>query len=151
MEYNQQKEQNEKLDQQIELVIKEIESIKTLESNRQEKLQNSRLEIEVLKEEKGRIARILDSKNNEYQLLKDMVESMEGFPESIKFLHSNWKKSALLLSDLLDVDEDYKTCIEQYLDPYLNYYVVKDLAEAKLAINMLTKAQRGKANFLSAR
>ena len=147
VEYNQQKEQNEKLDQQIELVIKEIESIKTLESNRQEKLQNSRLEIEVLKEEKGRIARILDSKNNEYQLLKDMVESMEGFPESIKFLHSNWKKNALLLSDLLDVDEEYKTCIEQYLDPYLNYYVVKDLAEAKLAIDMLTKAQRGKANF----
>ena len=89
VEYNQQKEQNEKLDQQIELVIKEIESIKTLESNRQEKLQNSRLEIEVLKEEKGRIARVLDSKSNEYQLLKDMVESMEGFPESIKFLHSN--------------------------------------------------------------
>jgi len=146
-EYNQQKEQSEKLDQQIELVNKEIESIKTLETNRQEKLQNSRLEIEVLKEDKSRIARVLDSKSNEYQLLKDMVESMEGFPESIKFLHSNWKKNATLLSDLLDVNEEYKTCIEQYLDPYLNYYVVKDLSEAKLAIDMLTKAQRGKANF----
>ena len=147
VEYNQQKEQNDKLDQQIELVNKEIESIQTLESNRQEKLQNSRLEIEVLKEDKGRIARVLDSKSNEYQLLKDMVESMEGFPESIKFLHSNWKKNALLLSDLLDVDEEYKTCIEQFLDPYLNYYVVQNLGEAKLAIDMLTKAQRGKANF----
>lgn len=147
VEYNQQKEQNDKLDKQIELVNKEIESIQTLETNRQEKLQNSRLEIEVLKEDKGRIARVLDSKSNEYQLLKDMVESMEGFPESIKFLHSNWKKNALLLSDLLDVNEEYKTCIEQYLDPYLNYYVVKDLSEAKLAIDMLTKAQRGKANF----
>jgi len=147
VEYNQQKDENGKLDQQIELVNKEIESIKTLESSRQEKLQSARAEIEVLKEEKGRIARVLDSKSNEYQLLKDMVESMEGFPESVKFLHSNWKKNALLLSDLLDVDEDYKTCIEQYLDPYLNYYVVQDLAEAKLAIDMLTKAQRGKANF----
>ena len=147
VEYNQQKEQNDKLDQQIELVNKEIESIQTLETNRQEKLQNSRLEIEVLKEDKGRIARVLDSKSNEYQLLKDMVESMEGFPESIKFLHSNWKKNALLLSDLLDVDEEYKTCIEQFLDPYLNYYVVQNLGEAKLAIDMLTKAQRGKANF----
>lgn len=147
IEYNQQKEQTEKLDEQIELVNKEIESIKTLESNRQEKLQNSRLEIEVLKEDKGRIARVLDSKSNEYQLLKDMVESMEGFPESIKFLHSNWKKNALLLSDLLDVNEEYKTCIEQYLEPYLNYYVVNNLSEAKLAIDMLTKAQRGKANF----
>lgn len=146
-EYEAQKSNSAEITKQLDLINKEIEAIQTKETSRQTQLQALRLDIDNLKDEKGRIARVLDSKSNEYQLLKDMIESMEGFPESIKFLHNSWKKNALLLSDLLDVEEEYKTCIEQYLEPYLNYYVVQDLAEAKQAIDLLTQAQRGKANF----
>ena len=76
-----------------------------------------------------------------------MIDNYEGFPESIKFLSTNWKNDVPVLSDLLDVEEEYKGIIEQYLNPYLNYYVVENIDEAKTAIGMLTKSQKGKANF----
>ena len=37
--------------------------------------------------------------------------------------------------------------IENYLEPYLNYYIVDKEAEAYEAINILSDAARGKANF----
>ncbi|MEM1218817.1 MAG: chromosome segregation protein SMC, partial [Bacteroidota bacterium] len=80
---------------------------------------------------------------------KSMVENLEGFPESIKFLSQSkdWKQDASLLSDLIYVQEDYRVAIENYLDPYLNYYVVQNLEEAYQAIKLLNKTQKGKANF----
>ena len=76
-----------------------------------------------------------------------MVESYEGFPESIKYLANHWRNDVPILSDLLDVEEEYKSIIEQYLEPYLNYYVVRGVPQANEAIKMLRGAQKGKANF----
>ena len=59
-----------------------------------------------------------------------MIENFEGFPESLKFLSSQWRKDVPVLSDLLDVQEEYKSVIEQYLEPYLTYFVVSDVSEA---------------------
>ena len=40
--------------------------------------------------------RKLDSRRNEHDLLKSLVESLEGYPDSIKFLKKNkdWDNSA---------------------------------------------------------
>jgi chromosome segregation protein len=93
--------------------------------------------------------RQLDAHRNEYRLTKSMVESLEGFPESIRFLSNpkNWKQSAPLLSDLIYVAPAYRVAIENFLEPYLNYYVTEDLEQAKQAIGLLQSAQKGKANF----
>ena len=78
-----------------------------------------------------------------------MIESMEGFPESIRFLNQNkdWKQNVPLLSDLLYVQETYRIAVENYLEPYLNYYVVDNMEEAFQAIQLLGRSQKGKANF----
>ena len=78
-----------------------------------------------------------------------MVENLEGFPEAIKFLKKNqsWGKDVPLLSDLLTTDEKYRVTIENYLENYLNYYVVETEQEAISAIQLLNDAARGKANF----
>jgi chromosome segregation protein len=93
--------------------------------------------------------RQLDAKNNEYKLLKSLVESLEGFSESIKFLHKNrsWSADAPLLSDLLYCPAEYRTAIENYLEQYLSYYVVATTDEAIEAIRLLDQHQKGKANF----
>ncbi|MFY8005383.1 MAG: chromosome segregation protein SMC, partial [Chitinophagaceae bacterium] len=93
--------------------------------------------------------RILDSKKNEYALLKSLVDSMEGYPESVKFLHKNnqWSVNAPLLSDIIYVNEAYRTAVENVLEPYLNYYVVANLSEAARAIQLLDENKKGKANF----
>ena len=51
------------------------------------------------------------------------------------------------MSDLIYVKEEFRVAIENYLEPYLNYYVVKNLEEAQKAIQLLGKSQMGKANF----
>ena len=105
--------------------------------------------IEMIREEMTETGRKLDARQNEYQLTKSLVENLEGFPEAIKFLKKNvaWTKNAPLLSDILSTSEEYRVAIENYLEPYLNYYIVDHESEAYEAINILSDASKGKANF----
>ncbi|MBX2941929.1 MAG: chromosome segregation protein SMC [Cyclobacteriaceae bacterium] len=105
--------------------------------------------IEMIREEMTEVGRRLDARQNEYQLTKSLVENLEGFPEAIKFLKKNvgWTKNAPLLSDIISTSEEYRVAIENYLEPYLNYYIVEHEAEAYEAINILSDASKGKANF----
>ena len=74
---------------------------------------------------------------------------MDGYPESVKFLHKNtgWNHNAPILSDILYVQEAYRTAVENVLEPYLNYYVVNDLKEGMQAVQLLDENKKGKANF----
>jgi len=106
-------------------------------------------DIEGLRDKLTDENRTLDSKKNEYDLLKSLVDSLEGYPESIKFLkkNSDWNNKAPILSDIFFCKEDYRTCIENLLEPYLNYYVVNNAEEAIQAIRLLDLNKKGKANF----
>jgi len=93
--------------------------------------------------------RKLDSRRNEHDLLKSLVESLEGYPDSIKFLKKNkdWNNAAPLLSDVFVVKNEYRTALENVLDNYLNYYLVENTAEAAKALSLLESNKKGKANF----
>ena len=119
----------------------------------QEKTKSSIFEtqqaLEVLRGELAEENRKLDAKRNEYSLLKSLMDSMEGYPESIKFLHNNpdWNHSAPILSDIIYVKEEFRAAVENVLEPYLNYYVVNNLQEGLQAVHLLDANQKGKANF----
>src|SRR5574339_551472 len=93
--------------------------------------------------------RKLDAKKNEHDLLKSLIDSMEGYPESVKFLHNNtgWNHKAPILSDIIYVKEEYRAAVENVLEPYLNYYVVNNLQEGLQAVHLLDENKKGKANF----
>ncbi|MGC4079364.1 MAG: hypothetical protein QM702_20450 [Rubrivivax sp.] len=93
--------------------------------------------------------RSLDAKKAEHDLLKSLVESLEGYPDSIKFLSKNkdWKNDAPLLSDVFVVQNEYRTALENVLDNYLNYYLVNSIDDAAQAIHLLESNKKGKANF----
>jgi chromosome segregation protein len=114
-----------------------------------EQILQTQSELEGLRNQLADENRKLDSRKNEYDLLKSLVESMEGYPESVKFLHNNegWRRDVPLLSDVMLVKEEYRTAIENLLEPYLNYYVADNLQEAMVAVNLLHSNQKGKANF----
>lgn len=120
---------------------------------KQEKLQTEKedldKQIKQFKDEFARKNRILDAKLNEYNLTKSLVDSLEGFPESIKFLKKNdsWAKDAPLLSDIIYCSEEYRISIENFLEPFLNYYIVDTKIEALKAVNLLSDSAKGKANF----
>ncbi len=107
-------------------------------------------ELEILRGKLSEENRTLDAKQNEHDLLKSLVDSMEGYPESVKFLHKNtqWNLNAPILSDIIYVQENYRTAVENVLSPYLNYYIVNNLEEGLQAVNLLSANNKGKANFL---
>ncbi len=93
--------------------------------------------------------RLIDAKQNEFNLTKSLVENLEGFPASVKFLKKNarWMKDAPLLSDVFAVPEQYKVALENYLDPYLSYYVVPTRDDAIRSVHLLSDSSKGRANF----
>jgi chromosome segregation protein len=106
-------------------------------------------EVEVLRQQLAEESRKLDARKNEHDLLKSLIDSMEGYPESVKFLHKNpnWNHKAPILSDIIYVKEEFRAAVENVLEPYLNYYVVNNLEEGLQAIHLLDDNKKGKANF----
>ncbi len=126
-----------------------VKKIETGEENRLAHIEKCQKQLDELVKQAAQIHRRLDAKRNEFKLTLSMVESLEGFPESIKFLNNpkNGQKNLPLLGDLIYVPEPYRTAIEVFLEPYLNYYVAANAEEAWASINLLKTAQKGKANF----
>lgn len=127
----------------------DLEDMIAFQEETKGKILTTQGEIEGLRDKLVDENRTLDQKKNEYDLLKSLVDSLEGYPDSIKFLKKNtdWNNKAPILSDIFFCREDYRTCVENLLEPYLNYYVVNNAAEAIQAINLLDDNKKGKANF----
>ena len=133
---------------QLKLENKELEKLFSEEKRINTETEKTEAAIEKTKEELSKVNRQIDSKENEYNLTKSLVDNLEGFPEAIKFLKkSDWGKDIPLLSDLLTCDEKYRVAIENYLEPVMNYYVVDNENQAYQAIKLLGESAMGKANF----
>ncbi|MEP7229948.1 MAG: chromosome segregation protein SMC [Ginsengibacter sp.] len=126
-----------------------LEQLKEHNAFTKEQILETQAELEKLRTELAAENRTLDARQNEYDLLKSLIDSMEGYPESVKFLHNNhaWDYTAPILSDIIYVKEEYRTAVENVLEPYLNYYVVEGLQEGLKAIHLLDENKKGKANF----
>lgn len=136
------------IQQERDLKQEEHTKLKSQEEALKNKVESIQKRIDLMKEELSKINRELDSKQNEYNLTKSLVDNLEGFPEAIKFLKksNNWKE-APLLSDVITCPEEYRVAIENYLESYMNYYVVDSRDDAMKAVNLLSDASRGRAHF----
>jgi chromosome segregation protein len=132
---------------EIDRKTEDLENLKREEDENQNRTSSLEKTIEMIREEMNVTSRKLDARQNEFNLTKSLVENLEGFPEAIKFLKKKVAKNAPLLSDILTTSEEYRVAIENYLEPYLNYYIVDHEAEAYEAINILSDASKGKAHF----
>lgn len=141
----------ERLLKEKELNIKKVdlEQLQQHQENTKEQILQTQSIVETLRNELAVETRKLDAKKNEHDLLKSMIDSMEGYPDSVKFLHNNnnWNYTSPILSDILYVKEEYRTALENVLEPYLSYYVVNNLQEGLQAVRLLDENKKGKANF----
>jgi chromosome segregation protein len=135
------------LQEEINRKTEDLENLKREEDENQNRTQSLEKTIDMIREEMNVTSRKLDARQNEFNLTKSLVENLEGFPEAIKFLKKKIAKNAPLLSDILTTSEEYRVAIENYLEQYLNYYIVDHEAEAYEAINILSDASKGKAHF----
>jgi chromosome segregation protein len=136
-------------EQELESKKVDLTQLQEQHETTKQQILETQQELEALRGKLAEENRKLDAKRNEHALLKSMIDSMEGYPESIKFLHknSNWNHTAPILTDIIYVKEEYRAAVENVLEPYLNYYVVNNLTEGLEAVNLLDANKKGKANF----
>ena len=136
-------------EEQLSAKQTDLEQLQTHHNNTKEQILKTQSVLEGLRANLAAENRKLDAKKNEHDLLKSLIDSMEGYPESVKFLHNNkgWNHEAPILSDIIYVKEEYRAAVENVLEPYLNYYVVNNLQEGLQAVHLLDNAKKGKANF----
>ena len=155
-EKKQREEQRQKLDQERvihekELAIKKVdlEQLQRHQEYTKDQILQTQALLDSLRNELAEENRKLDAKKNEHDLLKSMIDSMEGYPDSVKFLHNNhdWHHESPILSDVLYVKEEFRMALENVLEPYLSYYVVNNLQEGLQAVHLLDDNKKGKANF----
>jgi chromosome segregation protein len=141
-------EKAEKL-KMLQLKQVDLEQLQQHHNNTKEQILQTQAMLEGLRNKLAEENRKLDAKKNEQDLLKSLIDSMEGYPESVKFLHNNkgWNYTAPILSDIIYVKEEYRAAVENVLEPYLNYYVVNNLEEGLQAVHLLDNNKKGKANF----
>jgi len=137
------------LDLQAEFLEKDYRQLVDFENDLQRRIVEADNELKTVQESIIREGRKLDAKQNEYNLTKSLVDNLEGFPESIRFLKKNidWSKNAPLFSDILFCREEYRIAIENYLEPLMNHYVVDTYHEAIKGINLLANSAQGRARF----
>jgi len=139
----------EELQQRTDALEHDYQTEVELEHKLQEQITTTDTEVNSIKETIVTESRKLDAKQNEYNLTKSLVDNLEGFPESIRFLKNNasWVKNVPLFSDILFCREEYRIAIENYLEPLMNYYVVENYDDAIRAINLLSNSSKGRAQF----
>ncbi len=152
----QREEQRQHLDEERQLKEKELgikkvdlEQLQQHQENTKDQILQTQAVLDGLRNNLADETRKLDAKKNEHDLLKSMIDSMEGYPDSVKFLHNNnqWNHHAPILSDVLYVKEEFRTALENVLEPYLSYYVVNNLQDGLQAVHLLDEHKKGKANF----
>ncbi len=126
---------------QVDKILKQLGKEKELLDKNEARRSTLKTELDTEK-------RALDKNRNEFNLLKSMVDSMEGFPASVKFLYDHYKGKIPMLSDAFDCPPAYRDAIEKYIEPYINHFIVETDAQAFEAIDLLKSAQKGRAKFL---
>ena len=108
---------NDRILKEKELGIKKVdlEQLQHHQENTKEQILQTQSVLDDLRNNLAEENRKLDAKKNEHDLLKSMIDSMEGYPDSVKFLHNNdnWNHSSPILSDVLYVNEEYRTAFRK--------------------------------------
>jgi len=131
---------------QLEKDIKALEDKQEKESEARQQLEQN---IQQQKDVIYALNRKKDAKQNEYKLIRSLVENLEGFPESVRYLRkqAHWLKQSPLLSDIFTCEDTYKVALENYLEQFLSYYVVESRIDAMRSIQLLSAKGKGRANF----
>jgi chromosome segregation protein len=142
-------EDKETTNRELEMRRTDLQQLQEHQERTKDQILQTQEKLEELRQQLAEESRKYDARKNEHDLLKSLIDSMEGYPESVKFLHKNpnWNHTAPVLSDIIYVKEEFRTAVENVLEPYLNYYVVNDLEEGLQAVQLLDQNKKGKANF----
>ena len=117
--------------------------------NLEEENQSTSTKINQLKENIRTLELKRDRSRQRAEILENVINSYEGFTESIQYLNNENKIERQLLSDILEIkEEELQEIIEFYFTPVLQHIIVQDANEAFSLNSMVRGAQKGKVSFL---
>ena len=123
------------------------QQLKQLEARQQELHQ----QIAACDEELHRQERRLEAIRAETRLLEQVLTSYEDFPEAVPFLArtSGWTDAPLqTVADLLGTTPELQPALDAALGERAAWIVVATVAEAQRALQLLRKAEKGRATFI---
>lgn len=127
------------------------EEMKYYEAEKKKKALNEKLQ-EVQRQEMDLQAEIQRLRTR-MDFLQSLVESREGFSESIRFLSASdkWKKPSehLTVADAVHADERFAAAVESALGEFANLVIVRTPEELDHGIALLREEQKGKATFVA--
>lgn len=133
---------------QVSTAQQHLTDLQRQEERRFVEIQELEQLLEKERNEINEAKRSYEAKQTEHRLTKSWADSLEGFPEALQYLQQQgWARNYPLLSDIVQAIPDYRVVIEQFLEPYLNYYVVQNEEQALDALFLLEKNKKGRANF----
>jgi chromosome segregation protein len=137
------------LSAEVQALADQQGALETKKAQLEAAMADNRQQAEQLRDELAKSRRTLDARQNEFSLTKGLVESLEGFPESLRWLkqHVDVTKEAPLVGDVFYISDEYKVALENFLEPWMNHYVVFSRADATRAVSMLKDSSKGRAQF----
>jgi chromosome segregation protein len=138
------------VDTQLMELNAKLEKIEFKKNKEREEIEQYREQLNQNFREQSTLQRKISGLESELNITRNMVESLEGYPDSVKLVSKNKKlKDKLdLFSDVINVSEEYKKAMEIFLSPFMNSMVSSDLASASKSIDLLRDAQGGKIDIL---
>ncbi len=128
-------------------LVTELDAVRSKQGKALTALREMQEERDGLKEQLELNQRSLDKKQNEFNLMKSMVDSMEGFPASVKFLYDHYKGKLPMLSEAFECEPKYRDAVERFIEPYINHFIAETEKAAFDAIELLRNGQKGRAKF----
>jgi chromosome segregation protein len=106
---------------------------------------------EILENQRNQILGQLEKFQSRRDFLADIIESYEGFSESVRYVMSfknNFNGLIDTLANLVDVDDQYKDALTSYLEVIANYVVVDRVDTAREIINDINEKKKGRLTLL---
>lgn len=99
------------------------------------------------------VSSALGSKQQRYNVLRDVENSMEGYYRSVKELIKASKSGRIsgihgIVADIISVDEKYVTAVETVLQSVMQHIIVDNEDTAKRCIRFLKETNAGRATML---
>lgn len=87
--------------------------------------------------------------SHEAKTLKSLITNLEGFPEATKFIHNNFEegRSYPVLAEILNVPDEIRGILENFLGSNLSSYVVNTYQEGVQFIHLLGSSLKGRSGF----
>lgn len=139
------------IENEIVEISTEITKIETKKEHLIEKIEEKSEILQSKKKNENELKNQLKIKSHELKINQAIIEKLEGFSESAKFLkkQKDWQENSDFLIDIFDIADEFKPALEYFLNDWTDAFVIQNQSKIQEAISLLNTKNKGKALFFN--